>query len=265
MLHGPVVQVLARRVDEEQRMLDRPTDTARDETDERLVRGMRVQRERLEALYGVGAQRVGWKAGFGTAAWRESLGLRGPLVGVLPASATLPSGSTVDLTGWHAPRAEVELAVTIGCSVDGARLPAGPDGDAILRASIVAIAPAIELVDLDTTPSDVCEILAGNIYHRHVVLGTPDPRRAGGVLEGLSGYVHCAGAAPTELADLEASTGPALDVLREVARVATVHSTGLTAGDVVILGSIVPPMAIAPRDRLQYGLGAHAPLELHFA
>lgn len=243
----------------------RPTDTARNESDERLRRGMRAQRERLEFNYGVDAQRVGWKAGFGTAAWRKSLGLRGPLVGVLPAPATLPTGSTVDLTGWHAPRAEVELAITIGCSVDGDRLPAGPDGDAILRAAIIGIAPAIELVDLDATPSDVCEILAVNLYHRHVVLGMPDPRQAGGVLEGLNGHVHCSGTDLTEVTDLEASTGPVLDVLREVARVATVHSTGLTAGDVVILGSIVPPIAIAPGDRLQYRLGAHAPLELHFA
>jgi len=235
------------------------------EVDERLPRGMRAQHEHLASRYGADARRIGWKAGFGTAAWRETLGLRAPLVGVLPAPAALPSGSTVDLTNWHAPRAEAELAVAIGSDVDGARLPDGPAGDDVLRAAIVGIAPAIELIDLEPLPGEVSDILAGNVYHRHVVLGTVDARHAGGVLEGLRGHVRCAGQDLPEVTDLEASTGRLLDVLREVARVASVHSTGLRARDVVILGSIVPPMTIAPGDRLEYRLGAHVPLELRFA
>lgn len=246
-------------------MTGRASDTARDETDERLTRGMRAQQERFAALYGADAERIGWKAGFGTPAWRETFGLRGPLAGILPASAALPSGSTVDLTGWRAPKAEPELAVSMGSSVDGARLPEGPAGDAVLRAAIVGIAPAIELIDLDPAPTDVSDILSGNVYHRHVVLGVPDPRHAEGVLNGLSGHVHCAGVDLPTVTDLEASAGRLLDVLREIARVATVHSTGLTAGDVVILGSIVPPMTIAAGDELRYRLGDHAPLELRFA
>lgn len=241
------------------------SDSAQDETDQRLVRGMRAQQERFASLYGPDAARIGWKAGFGTLSWRETLGLRAPLVGMLPASAALPSGSTVDLTGWRAPLAEPELAVSIGSSVDGARIPEGPAGDSVLRAAIVGIAPAIELVDLDPPPTDVGDILAGNVYHRHVVLGTPDRRQAGGVLDGSSGHVNCAGVDLPEVTDLEAAAGRLLDVLREIARVATVHSTGLTAGDVVILGSIVPPIPIAPGDRLRYRLGNHAPLELRFA
>jgi 2-keto-4-pentenoate hydratase len=234
------------------------------EPDVRITEGMRAQAGLLHTIRASGSRRIGWKAGFGTVQWRERFELSAPLVGFLHDAATLPSGGTVDLTGWTAPKAETELAVTIGHAVDGARLAPGPAGDATLREAIAGIAPAIELIDLHPAPEEVTAILAGNVYHRHVVLGPPDTTRAGGALDGLAGHVELRGEEVARVTDLEAATGPVLTVLREVARVASVHADGLAAGDVVILGSIVPPMAVAAGDTLRYRLGTSPTLELHF-
>jgi len=233
-------------------------------SDERIAQGMRAQQALLAGLIARGSRQLGWKAGFGTTAWQQTFGLSGPLVGFLHEEALLPSGATVALDDWTAPRAEAELAVTIGQDIAGAALAADVAGDEVLIAAIAAIGPAIELVDLHPAPEDVTTVLAGNVYHRHVVLGPPAPELAGARLDGIVGSVHVSGTDLPPVHDLEASTGRVLDVLRAMAHTTSVHGRGLRAGDVVILGSIVPPQAVAPGGIFRYRLGSQPALELRF-
>src|SRR5206468_11829026 len=98
------------------------------------------------------------------------------------------NGATVSLAGWTKPVAEPEVAVQMGKD-----LPAGADR-AAASAAIAGVGPAIELADLNPPPDDVEVTLAGNIFHRHVILGAPDASRAGAKLDGLSGRVFRRGA-----------------------------------------------------------------------
>ena len=52
-----------------------------------------------------------------------------------------------------------------------------------------ALGPAIELADLDVSPTDPEAILSGNIHHRHVIFGPRDDGRAGAILGDWSGRV----------------------------------------------------------------------------
>jgi 2-keto-4-pentenoate hydratase len=130
---------------------------------------------RAEVLSG-GEGTIGWKLGFGAPVWLEKFGLPGPLLGFLPRSGARPSGATVSCRGWVSPVAEPEIAVYIGRDVDD---------PARVAAAVSGLGPAIELADVDPPPQDIEAVLAGNIYHRAVILGGPDPGRAGGSIDGL--------------------------------------------------------------------------------
>ena len=154
-------------------------------TDPRVLAGMKAQLGvRAANDRGGRAGGSGWKAGFGAPAALEKFALPGPLVGFMLAEARVVSGDTVSIAGWTKPVAEPEIAVYLG-----ADLADGRDRAAVV-AAISGIGPAIELADLDPPPEDVTAILAGNIFHRRVILGRTDTARAGARLDGLVGSCH---------------------------------------------------------------------------
>jgi len=224
--------------------------------DERLDAGMQAQTVLLARAGGDSAVQAGWKAGFGTAAWRETFGLDAPLVGFLLDTTRLASGAEVSIGHWSTPRAEAEIAVRLGTDVPG---DAGP---AAALAAIDAVAPAIELVDISPAPEDPAGVLCGNIFHRLWLTGTFDTARDGGRLDGLTGHVTIMGEALPSVTDVQAATGQAGEVLAEVARMAARHGRGLVAGDIVILGSIVPPAVIAAGGTFHYELSGYEPIEV---
>ena len=111
---------------------------------------LELRRRMIEA----GARPLGWKLGFGAPAAMEKLGIDRPLVGFLTDRTLLPDGGTARVGGWMKPMLEAEVAVRVGA-----------DG------TIDGYAAAIELADLDPPPEDAEAIVAGNIFHKHVLLG----------------------------------------------------------------------------------------------
>lgn len=216
--------------------------------DPRLVRGMERQlnlrRERVDN----GEKPLGWKVGFGAPAALELLGIEGPLVGFMTHKSRLPSGTSASIVGWTKPMVEPEIAVYMGSG-----LAAGANREDV-RAAVAAIGPAIELADVHFPPSDVEAILAGNIYHRHVILGQADSSRAGCVLDELVGQVYHNGKIVAEVVDSQAVTGDLIDIVRHVADVLGSFGEQLRADDVVITGSIVPPIAVAAKDEFRFTL-----------
>lgn len=213
--------------------------------DPRVAAGMKAQLATRATKIAAGAARLGWKAGFGAPAALEKFKLPGPLVGYMLTAARVVSGDTVSLAGWKKPVAEPEIAVWLG-----ADLPDGRDRSAV-AAAISGIGPAIELADLDPPPDDVARILAGNIYHRHVILGRTDTSRAGARLDGLVAHVtrNATTSAPVTGDALEANTGRILDVVAHTATTLAASGEKLQRGDVIICGSIVPPIFVEPADR----------------
>ncbi len=205
--------------------------------DARVTAGMATQLARRNARITSGERPIGWKLGFGTAAALAKFALPGPLVGYMMEKSLLRSGATADLSGWAKPVAEPEIAVRIAADVS--------PGDAV---SIDAYAPAIELADLHFPPEDVESILAHNIYHRYVVHGDFGEVPANFDFATLQATVVRSGARTTVAGDVQANTGGVDAILRHCA--ATLAATGehLRKGDVIILGSVVPPLFLTPED-----------------
>jgi 2-keto-4-pentenoate hydratase len=150
--------------------------------------------------------------------------------------------------------AEAEIAVILAED-----LPREPSSEQAL-AAVGAVAPAIELIDLDLPPTAavVTDILAREIFHRHVLVGERRATPSGWQGAQLSATVrhHPEGADPviTDVLDVELTPGPALAGLLACARAASMLGPGLRRGDLVILGSIVPPVPIEVRHRFEVQL-----------
>lgn len=226
--------------------------------DPRLLAGLTEQARMLRTLEAEGARRIGWKAGFGAPAALAAMALDAPLVGFLTDRTRLAvdadGRAAASLTGWTRAMAEAEVAVLLA---DDLGPDAGPDD---LLAAVEAVAPAIELADLDVdpTPAAVAAILAGDIFHRHVLLGPSRRTPAGWPGPELRARVRHVAADGTEttfdVPDVEVGPGTAAAVLAACARGASVVGPGLRRGDVVILGSMVPPVAVGPGDRFELAL-----------
>jgi 2-keto-4-pentenoate hydratase len=210
--------------------------------DPRVVRGMHAQLELRRQRLSGGDAPLGWKVGFGVPAMLRQLNISGPLVGFLTRSAGIPSGAKVSLSGWAKPVAEPEIAVHIARDI-------GPDADrANTTAAIGGISPAIELVDVTTPPEDPEEILRGNIYQRHVVLRAGPPAQIDSAANGLVCRVIRRGAEVARTTDPQANTGNWIDLVRHVANLLAGFGEVLRAGEIVITGSVVPPIGIEPRE-----------------
>lgn len=217
--------------------------------DPRIAAGMRAQMELRKKRLADGARQVGWKVGFGAPAAREKMKLTAPLVGFLLDGALLSPGAVVKILDWQKPAAEAEIAVYLGQDV-----PPGANRD-LARAAIAAMGPAIELADIDCAMDDVPAILAGDIFQRHVILGPRDSTRRGGGLEGLKPRVTRSGTDVPVPADLQASTGDIIDIVRHVAEVSAAVADGLLAGQFIICGSLTVPIFLEPSEQsIDYSL-----------
>ena len=210
--------------------------------DPRIARGMEKQLATRRARIAAGEKPLGWKVGLGAPPAMERLKIKAPLVGFMMQKSLVPNASTVSFAGWTKPVAEPEIAVHMGKD-----LPGGADRAATI-AAIDALGPAIELADLNPPPDDVEVTLAGNIFHRHVILGPPDPARAGAKLDGLVGHVFRRGALAAKQEKVEALIGEMIGIVQHVAGTLAAHGEKLRAGDVIITGSIVPPPIIEPDE-----------------
>lgn len=171
-----------------------------------------------------GARPLGWKLGFGAPAAMEKLGIDRPLVGFLTDRTLLPDGATAHVGDWAKPMLEAEVAVRIGA--DG-RI----DGYAV----------AIELADLDPPPEDADTVVAGNIFHKHVLVG-PFREPVAQLTATLTRDGDKLGRTDTPTALTGGEYAQLVEVVREVA------GDELRAGDVIITGSIFPPVEVRPGE-----------------
>lgn len=227
-------------------------------TDPRITRGMHAQLAERRARIVAGAKPLGWKVGFGAPAAMKMLGIDAPLVGYLMRDALLPDSAEVPLHGWIKPAAEAEIAVYMGADLD-------PHVDrATVAAAIAGLGPAIELADVTFAPDDVEKILAANIYQRHVILGACDTSRTGARLDGLRCRVAQNGSSVADTTDPQAATGEIIAIVGHVATTLAAHGERLRAGDIIITGSITPPLWVKGGDALRFDLEPLGALEIHF-
>ena len=226
--------------------------------DGRVATGMARQLAERRALLSAGARHLGWKAGFASKAAMDRFGTRSPLFGFLTDQSLLASGATVSIAGWMRAVFEPEIAVHFGSN-----LKAGA-GEAAVRKAISGLGPAIELADVDPDVVDVERILAGDIFHRYVVLGPVDRGRAGGSAADIETRVFRDGEEVARATDPMANPGEMIWILQELAATLEASGEALRAGDVVIAGSLVPPIQVAPGQMLRARIGALGEVEVRF-
>jgi len=188
---------------------------------------------------------LGWKLGFGTEAAMKKLGIDAPLVGYLPAANRLESDAVVDISNWGNAKLEPEIVAR-----------AGEKGE------ITAIGAAIELVDLDTSVGDPEDILGANIFQRHVLLG---PVTEGASAGDVKLRVTVNGEQVAASDEVTEATGDLDGLVTHVAKTLKAAGAELERGDMVICGSIVPALDVAPGDSVEVSLEPLGSLTVSFA
>ena len=191
---------------------------------------MRALLARRQELLDAGAQPLGWKIGINVPAVQEALGITESVVGAMTSRSVVDAGGSADLTGWNAPMLEPEVAIRVGGG-----------------GTIAAVAPAIELVDIDLPFDDIEAILAGNIFHRHVVLGeeVADVEPAGQCRVLVDGEEV---AATSVDCDAEGTVAHVADFLER-------HGARLAAGEVIIAGSLTTPLPVTAGSSVEVEVG----------
>jgi 2-keto-4-pentenoate hydratase len=225
--------------------------------DQRVMKGMAAQLEMRRERLSSGARHIGWKVGFGSRAAMERLAINSPLFGFLTDRGIVESGSSVSIAGWTRAVFEPEVAVHLGSSLRSGA------GEADVRAAIAGLGPAVELADIDPAVKDVDGILACNIFHRHVLVGPIDRTRAGGSIMGIEGRVLRDGQEIAHAADATAP-GDVVVLLQALADVLEENGESLRAGELVITGSLVPPIDVAPGQVLRAEISPLGEIEVRF-
>jgi 2-keto-4-pentenoate hydratase len=215
--------------------------------DPRVQAGMATLLESRRRLLEDGAKPIGWKLAFGTEAAKDALGLNGPLVGFLTDRTLIASGGACPIAGWTAPKLEPEIAIHLG-----------PGGE-----GVAGISPAIELADADLPPTETQTVLAGDIYHRAVVLDptatpvTPAPP--------LAARIERDGEKIAATDDAEATVGKLDELAAYVVRYLAEFGESTAEGEIIISGSMVGLLDIAPGDTLRHNLLGVGTLEVSIA
>lgn len=227
--------------------------------DDRVRAGLTRQLETRRRMIEGGAGRVGWKVGFGAPSALEMMEISAPLLGFLTDATVLAPGATFETTGWTRGVVEFEVAVHIGRDLHGA---VSTDE---ARAAVSALSPSIELADITIDPLEarrVEEILASNIFHRGVAFGDQDPSRAGLDLTGLEARISVDGDDHTVTSELQELTGAFDEVVATVAGTLAAMGENLRSGDVIITGSVIPPVPVQVGSRFTFELAPFSPISL---
>jgi 2-keto-4-pentenoate hydratase len=222
-----------------------------------LESGLAAQAEALHRRTEAGDELLGWKVGLNAPPVQAALGLDGVVVGFLTTATALEAGATHSLAGASNPGIEPELAIRFGSDV-----PADPAPEQVTDA-IDAVAPALELVDLDRPLDDLHAILAGNVFHRGLLLGDFDAARVGGELDGLAVAVRRGGEEAGAVSIAE-SYRDLTETLGMVARRLGLMGEALRAGQFVIAGSLTPIVPVAAGDEVRADFGPLGTLVLDF-
>ena len=191
---------------------------------------------RRAELIADGATPIGWKLAFGTEVAMSKVGTTGPVVGFLTDATLIAPGGEVSVDGWTAPKLEPEIAIHLG-----------PGGE-----GVAGISAAIELADADLPPTEIEAVLAGDIYHRAVVLdrnATPTP-----LAHPIAARIERDGEEYATTADAEAEVGRIEELAAWTVDYLRHFGVETAAGEVVISGSVVPLLDIASGQHLTNNL-----------
>jgi 2-keto-4-pentenoate hydratase len=221
-----------------------------DERDARVRAAFRAQLLARDAALDAGAERIGWKVALHVAAVEAVMGGE-PAFGYLTSATRLEPGGTFRAREVRALRAESEVAVELGRDVRPT------DDPAAVRAAIVGLAAALELVDVEPPVDGFAGVVADNVYHRAFVLGPTRPVVPGTRLSAtlrVDGELRASGATEDDF----------VAKLLGIARLADAVGEGLRAGDRIITGSLTH-VPVRPGDAVEVAIDPLGSLGLAIA
>jgi 2-keto-4-pentenoate hydratase len=199
--------------------------------DERIERGLARHLTSFRNELRGGVPRLGWKVAFNPRPIQELLRIPHSLIAGLTGSTLVDAGSPHSLAGGTRVALEAEVAV---------RLDGDVHPDMMLNevaACVDSWAPAIEIVDFNRSLDDLELILSEGVFHRALRLGSFVAVAPGADLSGVLARVEHAGKVVCEL-DAREATGHAPEILAHLAGLLAPFGERLSAGDVIILGSM---------------------------
>jgi 2-keto-4-pentenoate hydratase len=206
-----------------------------------------------EALCALWKPRLGAIAGrkiaVTTKVMQELMGINHPCGGLIFASRVHRSPARIAKGDFVNVRIECELAVRLGRN-----LPKGPTPYTreSVRAAVSEVMAAFELIEdrnADYKSSKALSLIADNAWNGGIVIGPPKAPPTGSDLNGITGQV-----ARNGKQELSGKTDDPMGALAWVANLAADHGQPIEAGMVVITGSVVPTIDIAPGERLDFAL-----------
>ena len=192
---------------------------------------------------------VGLKIATTTRVMQQLMGIDHPCMGTIFASRVYTSPATVAKADFINVRIECELAVRLGRD-----LPKGakPYTREAVREAVSEIMAAFELIEDRNAEYKACKalsLIADNAWNGGIVLGPAKAPPAGSDLNGITGRQMRNGKQ-----ELSGRTDDPMGALAWVANLAADRGRPLEAGMVVITGSVVPTIDIAPGERLDFSL-----------
>jgi 2-keto-4-pentenoate hydratase len=208
---------------------------------------------------------AGWKIAATSAAGQRHINVDGPIAGRLLAGRWLPEGAAISLDGNRMRVAEAEFAFRLARPLT--KRPAAFSVDEVL-AAVGSLHPAIEVPDsryVDFARVGGPQLIADTACASWFVLGAGAPetwRAMDLAAHRVTAYRN----------DEVAGEGGGFNVLGDprvaltwIANELRVFGDGLRAGDVVITGTCVTPVAIAPGDRIRMDFGALGGIDAAFS
>jgi 2-keto-4-pentenoate hydratase len=206
-----------------------------------------------EALCALWEPRLGRIAGrkiaVTTKVMQELMGINHPCGGAVFASRIHRSPARIAKADFVNVRVECELAVRLGLD-----LPKGPAPYTreSVRAGVSEIMAAFELIEdrnADYKTSQAMSLIADNAWNGGIVVGASRPLTAALDLNGIAGRL-----ARNGKQEAAGKTDDPLGALAWLANLAAERGRPMTAGMVVITGSVVTTVDIAIGERLDFAL-----------
>ena len=210
---------------------------------------------------------IGWKIAATSEAGQRHIGVSGPLAGRMFQGTQLADGQTVPLAGNTMRVAEIEIAFTMGRTLDAAAGPAPLTLEQVAQA-VAGVRPAIEVPNsrfAAFTTAGEAQLIADGACAHQVLIGPalpPDER-----LYRLADHAVFALRNVTERHEGSGrnALGDPLRALTWIANELRAHGMALREGETVITGTCVVPVPIEPGDLIEGDWGWLGRLSLRFS
>jgi 2-oxo-hept-3-ene-1,7-dioate hydratase len=258
---------LARRLDDSERTRQQIRQFSLDHPDITIQDAYAIQRCWVDLKLARGRTIKGHKIGLTSKAMQQASNISEPDYGSLLDDMFFENGATIPAGRFIVPRVEVEVAFVLGRRLSG---PGCTLADALAATDFVA--PSVEIIDARIQQIDpdtkatrkVTDTISDNAANAGLVLGTERFRPAEMDLPWVAAICRRNG-------EIEVS-GVAAAVLNHpgngiawLANKLAPHGVALEAGEVVLSGSFVSPVAARSGDEFFVDFGPHGSVSCRFA